>query len=221
MAIALVSNATSNTGTTSAINTTGATLLVLSISYNTSLGVSTISDSKSNTWTPLTEHSEAGGLANRLYYVANPVVGSGHTFTAAGASNFNVICVQAFSGVLTVSPFDQETGSAAVGLNVRPGAIIPPQSGEVFVTGLINNDVGTQTIESGFTISDSIPYTGGVNYGGAMAYFIQTDAASLNPRWMCPGVNGPSVASMATFKATGGVPDFARTVYGSTFCLNT
>jgi hypothetical protein len=58
-----------------------------------------------------------GLVPERLYYAANPTVGSGHTFSYTGASNFSSIFVAAFSGVATSSPFDKENGATSSATN--------------------------------------------------------------------------------------------------------
>jgi hypothetical protein len=105
MAIALVSSLTATPGgsggTTAALDTSGANLLILSVSWYTinTANPSTISDSKGNTWTALTRrNSPSGHFAHRLWYATNPTVGTGHTFTVtASADQYPAILVYAFS----------------------------------------------------------------------------------------------------------------------------
>ncbi len=207
MAIALVANvgvAGLNTSTTSAIDTTGSTLLVINLSGNT--GSATISDSKGNTWTALTA---AGTNAfSQLYYAANPTVGSGHTFTFTGLVVAGAMQVQAFSGVDTSSPFDQESGfgggAAASGQN--PGALTASVASELFVTGYEkeNGSSDVYSVDSSFILTDQATFTAGSNYGGAMAYKVSSTAE--NPFWSdnhtTTGRNG---ATMATFLPATGV----------------
>lgn len=205
MTIALVANAAvagANGGTTGAINTTGATLLVVAISESAG-GQVTVSDNKSNTWTVLTGQ-DGSQPDSRIYYVANPTVGAGHTFTSTGGSTFSVLSVAAFSGVVTTLPFDQQNGSSAApysNTTAKPGSITPTQDNEVVVCGFGTvSDPGTLTIDSGFAITNQTPFTGGTNYGGALAYLIQSTAAAVNPEWGFTGtVNGSIV--IASFKA--------------------
>ena len=87
IAHAIVGSSTGNNATTSAIDTTGATLLVALIVTDT--GGGTMSDSKGNTWTALTAHSGGTTVTGQLFYVSNPTVGSGHTFTPTISSATN------------------------------------------------------------------------------------------------------------------------------------
>ena len=97
--VAVVAQTQALSGTTSAIDTTSATLLVCVLSGYNGLG-SGCSDSKSNTWayTPdVSFHNCCGDVHQRIGYVANPTVGSGHTFTTGNPPQ-GVALFAAFSG---------------------------------------------------------------------------------------------------------------------------
>src|SRR5262252_10214264 len=142
MAIALVASIQSTTaqngGTSGAIDTTGANLLVLSLGY---YGTPTVSDSKGNTWVPLTAHVGASGtgIGHRIYYAKNAVVGTGHTITVTGTNTWPVIAFYAFSGADTAAPFVAENGaqSASTGLSgsLATGSVTPLANGSVVVSG--------------------------------------------------------------------------------------
>src|SRR5262249_1127355 len=86
--------------TTSSVDITGATLIVITTAYDGTPTGCTVSDSKSNTWTGLTTYT--GGLdALKIYYAVNPTVGTGHTFTCSGS--FPTCGVSLYSGTLTTS----------------------------------------------------------------------------------------------------------------------
>ncbi len=181
-------------GTTSNIDTTGATLLVVGIcSFGTD--PTTISDSNSNTWNALTIFTTGGGQRVRLFYALNPIVGSGHSFTFSATGSAAVILVSAFSGADTTSPFDSENGS---GSSPTPGAVSPSEDNELIVT-IVCDLSSAATIDSGFTVTDSVAFIPGTALQGGMAYLIQTAAASANPTW-----NDGSASSIACFKAAGG-----------------
>ena len=96
MAINLVASTTlagTNGGTSSAVDTTGANLLVLSAAYFSTI---TVSDSKGNTWVPLTVRGS--GPIHQLFFVASPVVGTGHTFTVTGTGIYVGVVVHAYNG---------------------------------------------------------------------------------------------------------------------------
>lgn len=190
-------------GTSSAINTTGADFLVAVISG--AIGPA-ISDSKGNTWHELTMQIGSFSSETSIWYAYNPTVGSGHTFTASG--EFPGMCVAAFSGRLTSGdPFDVENGAVEGPSPRQAGSVTPSQDGELLIAGL-GGTPSPISIDSGFTIAESMNLTGGVNYGCVLAYLEQGTAGALNPSWT---FSGSGAAVIATFKAAaGGGGAFAR-----------
>lgn len=202
MAFSLVistSAAASFTTSTSAIDTTGADLLVVCVN-NTSVSAP-VSDSKSNTWTKLTGQSGTPGTC--IYYSKNPTVGSSHTFTVTGVS-FVAFQVLAFSGADLTSPFDVENGNSTTGTTLQPGSVTPSANGSLLVVGLgSNQSEGGVSIDSSFTIQESNPYTGGTNYGGFCAYKIQGTASAENPTWTM-GTSRNYYSTIAVFAPASG-----------------
>lgn len=202
MAIALVSSANTIT-TSSAIDTTGATLLVALISKYDAQSSTPPTDSKSNTWTALTSYW-AGALNEtecRLYYVANPTVGTGHTFTCP-SGNQPALVVAAFSGVSTVSPVDQQNGfGPANASTIQPGSVTPAEDDELVVSGCAQYSSASMSA-SGMTVANTVPDNGGVNIGTAMAYVVQTTATAINPTWSTGFSRCKAV--IASFKAAAG-----------------
>lgn len=96
-------------GTTPAINTTGATLIILSTTYSSS---ATVSDSKGNTWTGLTTKTTGGGATAQLFYCLSPTTDSAHTFTISGV--VGAIIATAFSSA-TAPAFDVQQGGVVSG----------------------------------------------------------------------------------------------------------
>ena len=199
MAIALVAHSSvTNAQDTTGVDTTGANLIVIFIAGGSDI---TPTDNKSNTYTGLTIHSQ-GGDDSRLWYCYNPTVGTDHTFKQIWS--YECLFAAAFSGV-AASPFDQENGSNTAGAtSLQPGSITPSEDNCLVVTGLMAGSTNSShSVNDGFTITDSINGVNGVNYGGAMAYLIQTTAAAANPThsWTSSVVAALSIAS---FKGTGG-----------------
>jgi hypothetical protein len=208
MAIAPVANTLkapgANGGTTDAIDTTGATLLVMVLSAINAVGLgSTPTDSKGNTWTPRTGYSSGGNGAVKTFYVENPIVGSGHTFTYSRASSFPVIMVLAFNGTVLTSVYDVENGAGQVGgTTLQTGSVTPSENNEVLIAGTGIEGTGrTATINSSFTITDGIAGDGATRMGGYAAYLIQTTATAVNPTWTYSGAVTRVAANIATFKA--------------------
>lgn len=208
MAYAFISgNTKGSTGgnavTSDAIDTTGANLLVVSVSaYSVTPG--SITDSKGNTWTALTA-STSTTSRERLFYCVPTSVGSGHTFTYSQSGTFPVIGVRAFSGA-HATPLDQQAagGSTGSGTSLQPGSLTPPGDGYLFVSGIIHGETGGTAllINSGFT-SVGVNYSSSNNIAGGMGYLIQTSAAAVNPTWSWTSTQR-AAAVMATFVPAAG-----------------
>jgi hypothetical protein len=184
---------------TSGIDTTGADLIVV-VEGCTAFG--TFSDSKSNTWTALSDWTASGdAVLLRCRYCQAPTVGSGHTFSSSGGLQ-TTLSVIALSGSVG-TPLDQQNFMASQGTPVQPGSITPGANNEVLITagaGYVGGSDFT-AIDSGFTISDHASFgTFGVSQG--MAYLIQTTATSENPTWT--GATFNNGCGIASFKASGG-----------------
>lgn len=202
---AVVSASGGATATTAAINTTSATILVACVTnYNFDTATATVADSKSNTWAHLTDPGYGTiNNTNTIFYVVNPTVGSGHTFSATG--NYASITVASFSGIATVTPLDQtSTNSGAYNASAttqQPGSITPSQPNTLIVTCEVNGGSGslTQSINSSFTITDQQNDASGSRAGTALAYLVQGAAAAVNPIWTHSEASNIQ-ATMTSFK---------------------
>lgn len=207
MAYGLVAHnasAGASTFTSGAIDTSGASLLVVVVTEATA-GGATLTDSKSNTWTKLTEQS-AVAPACVIYYAKNPTVGSGHTVTLTGVLFFGVASFSAWSGAETSAPFDQEngTGGGSFTNTAQPGSVTPSVDNELVITGFAWNNNQTMSSVTGCTLLDQTDFSGGNNYGGGAAYVIQTTAGAVNPTWNFSGTTAGDIV-IATFKASAGI----------------
>jgi hypothetical protein len=201
-----VSAGTTTNPTTASIDTTGANLIVCGTANSGSGAVPTVTDSKSNTYTGLTATiGAASSVRIRLYYVLNPTVGTGHTFTAsATGTTFLSIACQAYNGVKTTSAFDVENGAAGSGLSIQPGSATPSEDNELFVTAYSTTEqpMVTVTINSSFTKEIDRVGSGGNHFAIGLAYKIQTTGGAENPTWSWASPSaGAAVARIATFKA--------------------
>lgn len=194
-----IATGNSSGGTTSAIDTTGANLIVLAVSY---FSATTISDSYGNTWTALSPSTAAGGNpVEQLFYCPLPIVGSGHTFTAL---SYPAIYVLAVSGA-SATPLDQQNGATGSATSLQPGSITPTQNGCLIVTGIGGNPFASGSISGAFSALTA-DLTPGVNEGGGGAYEMQPTAVAVNPTWSWTG-SGSSAAVIASFlPAAGGGP---------------
>jgi hypothetical protein len=199
---ALVSSV-GGTGTTSAIDTSGADLLVAYMSYDSG---ATFSDSKGNTWTALTARSHNGSDSfGRFYYVENPTVGTGHTFSSS--QSFASVFVQAWYGSLSPTAYDQETGSTASSTtSQQPGSLTPTEDNSLLVFAVANGgNASAHSVNSGFTISNTVTAVTGLRYGGSMAYKVQGTKAAENPTYSWTG-STTVAAAQVIFKPAGGAP---------------
>ncbi len=198
-----------STSTTATLNTTGASLLVIHVSYLAG-NPPAISDSKGNSWTGLTEATTVVSGACRLFYVANPTVGTGHTFTFTGTGVSGCLIAAAFSGLrLSPDPFD--TDATAIGgvsaTQVAPGPITTSITDQLVVSGFAwNNNNTAAALNNGFTVTDSIDLLTGTNFGGAFGYKIQATITTYSPEWS-NGATGRREAAIAAFIPESGVPE--------------
>lgn len=188
--------------TSDAVDTTGATWIVVGISkYQPNAG--TLTDSKVNGWTPLTAKSLPSDNYSQLFVCFNPTVGAGHTFDFAGASTYPALIYIFGNG--TLPEFDKEAAgnTNSGGASIQPGSVTPDNANSLLIALCSANSVITQTIDSGFTKAQEIAFGSGNNYGEALFYLIQGAAAAVNPTIGGGATNRAAV--MAVF-AEGSLP---------------
>jgi hypothetical protein len=190
---------TANIVTTSAIDTTGANLIVIATAKFNSNAI-TVSDSKGNTWTPLTART-GGAVHSRIYYCFNPTVGSGHTFSISGTNVFPSIGVGAFGGV---DAYEAESGSSSTtGTSRQPGALVPSVDGCLVISGCATG-AGTPAIDSGFS-ENTVSFASGQHASVGIGRLIQATAASVNPTWSWTG-SANNAVTLAVFTPTADPP---------------
>jgi hypothetical protein len=208
-AYSFLTNASANaagtgTATTSAVNTSGAALIVVSISWFA--GTPTLSDSAGNTWTALTTYGDTGNSADycKLYYCVNPATSASHTFSVhSTATGYPVICVQAFSYSSGTPSLDAATGFNGTGTNtttLQPGSLTPAGNNELLVTAATwNTHAITSTGVAGYTITNQAEQ-GSNGISGGLAYLIQSTGSAVNPTWSMSGIINSYSAAAAAFK---------------------
>jgi hypothetical protein len=193
MAITLVASTVATPGvaggTSAAIDTTGANLLILSVSFYAG-GTTTLSsvfDAKANTWLPLTLRNTAT-TGHRFYYAKNAIVGSGHTVhVSAGVGIYPVIAFHAYAGADPTAPFDVENGATATG-------------GSSLATGWAGmNATSNPTVGAGLTQTVTQNPVAGTCVAGGGGYLIQPTIAAINPTWSWTGTDHVAEA-VAAFK---------------------
>ncbi len=207
MAIALVTGAhltLAGNGTSADITTSGASLFVAILAYSTGDSI-VLADNDSMTWNAgLTVATGDFGGEARLYYALGSGR-SGHHFTVSGGTTPG-LCVAAFSGTATSSPFDQQNQANNQTTIADAGSITPTQNNELVISCCTGATV--IAVDSPYTVTDILNGVGGVNWGAAMAYNVQTTATATDPTWTTPTFG--SGAKIASFKepgaASGGGP---------------
>jgi hypothetical protein len=192
----------SNGGTTGTIDTTGADLIVVHVGkFDGATGGAsggTLSDSKSNAWTPGTLQDGTDAVS-RIFFCEFPTVGSGHDFTFSNTSSFSTIEVLAFSGAKIAGSYHSENGATGSGTSLQPGSVTPSENGSLIFTGKCwNASISSLSINSSFTLQEEDPYGAGVNMGAAAAYLIQGTAGAVNPTWSWSG-SASAAATIAVF----------------------
>jgi hypothetical protein len=192
---------TSATGTTSGVDTTGATFITLYVCDQPI----TPTDSKGNTWMPVTPQTQ-GATTGGWFYCVNPSVGAGHTFSAP--HSYGAIAARWYTGN-TSTPFDVQSGHVvAISTSVAPGSITPTQNNDLLLAGL-GTGSGNTTLYGisggGFsTVSDSVNGLTGVTYGLATSEVIQTTASASSPTWTWTGAADGVTTIVAFFASAGG-----------------
>lgn len=193
------SGADADTFTTSAIDTTGANLLVAAIA--TEGGAATISDSKGNTWNTIDSFNVFGSRILQLAYSVPSSVGSGHTFTVTGTDIFAGVSVGSYSGAHATPLGASSKNGTIFGSSLQPGSLTPSEDNMLLVTGLQYEDSSTPTINSSFTVETTNVKADFGETGSSLADQIQTSATARNPTWSGTNLNN---VVMATFKQAAG-----------------
>lgn len=200
-AIALVSqnvkNGTQASGTTNAIDTTSADLLVDVAGWLT--GASVMTDSKSNSLTKLTQRNVGSQWAT-MWYGYPTSLGSGHTVTQSVGS-YCSLGMLAFKNTLVGASFDQSSWAVAAptATTLACGSLSPtvPNSLVVTIAAIYDNTV-EPTYPTGFT-GYWAPYSAGNALALAVAWKVLTNEASVNPTWSWTKLSN-AVVYQAIFK---------------------
>ena len=201
--------------TTSAIDTTGANLLVVVLVSNNGTVAHLSFDSKSNSWTPLTAQTQVSGSQVQIYYCVPTTVGSGHTVTFQASSNFYASgYFAAFSGS-AAAPFDVQNGATNTSATMSPGSITPAFNDELVISGISMHLSSAPTVDASMTVLDSNGFLSGNYFGGGIAYKIQTAAAVINPVWTMSS-SDKTACVIASFKSTSSTTGGSRVRHKAT-----
>jgi hypothetical protein len=195
--------------TTTAIDTTGATLLVASVvGYMDSTLF--VMDSLGNAWHalalagPSTGGNGTGTTSVAIVYCANPVTGS-DTFSVNATGGFATIEVTAWSGTASSGTLDTESGNNANGLSTfSAGPIHTAISGELVIALWgSNNNYSTQLTDISIAPAPFMLLDAALNPAGeSIAVGVATDVAvgTYDPAWTMGPDATTAVAAIAAFR---------------------
>lgn len=187
------------TGTSSAVDTTGATLFVFVMASITAPG--SVTDSAGNTWTQLNTVT-SGARRTIAYYVINPTTNATHTFSTGGEAAGHAV-------LLALDPdtpvFDQQNAGNTSGTStVQPGSITPGGASNLLITSLGGDANTSISIDAPFAVGESAVNTPYGPQGVAVGWVEQASATAQNPTWTV-GTNGFAICSAQfCFTFTGG-----------------
>jgi RHS repeat-associated protein len=164
---------------------------------DTTSTVSSVTDSRGNTYALAVGPTRVTGLSSSIYYAKNIAAGS-NTVTVtfnqtAGFPNVNVL---EYSGLSTTSPLDVTAGATGTGTTANSGSATTTSANELIVG--MGNPTG-----SGFTAAGS-GFTSRIinSFGGISEDKIVTSTGSYNATATLN--SGTWVMQMAAFRASGG-----------------
>lgn len=212
MAIALAGSPTSvktsgSSGTTPAMDTTAADMIVLAISAPDGDTYVQGKDSLTNTWVnPGTIYRNTAGT-NRTGapHVLAPTTGASQTFTNQLSVSYQGIIAAAFSGVASM---ESESGvsNTASGTShpTAASSVTPSQNGALIISVFAPTpgaSLGTVTPPTGLTLLDNTS----AGWGVYIAYEIQTTATTRTLTWTTTN-NAASCGTSKVFLATSSGP---------------
>jgi hypothetical protein len=201
---------TASSGTTIAIpfasNVTAGGLLVCYIYANH--GISTVADSRSQTFTAAVNVTDNATYSLAIFYYANTTAGADTvTVTFAGAITYASLQCSEYSGVATSSPLDKFASNSqtdpGTGANaVTSGSVTTVTDGQLIVgwsTALI---VGTETISAG------TGFSGRTNVFGDTLHEdqVQSTAGAIAATFTNSLATADNITLIATFQASAPAP---------------
>jgi hypothetical protein len=198
--------------TTSAISTTGASLLVAMTGRSAATGC-TLSDSAGNAWTAT--KAMYNNSIGQAYYVLNPTTSGTHTFTVTpNGDTWCGLAVQAYTSTGILQALEQRSSNdgnfSAVLTSQQPGSITPNSTTELFVVGQYMEEPTTAVaVNSSFTIAETQVAPGGSFVGVSLAYRIPGAGTALNPTYSWSG-NSRATSTMMVFAPVVSAPTISN-----------
>ena len=202
MAITLVSygdgTGTTASATSSAIDTTGANLLIAVVSgFNAEIDESVFSDNKSNTFFVISH--TIGTSSGKVFGCFNPTVGTGHTVSYSKSSSYPQVGLYAFSGVDAPNFVFSRNDSATAASSVTVGSVEATKNNSLFFLSVTSGNPYTlSSVTGGFTTLTNVGGIAASYMGLHTAYKIQSAAGAENPTATMSG-SMHLAATMSTF----------------------
>lgn len=201
---AVTSSTSSSTATTPAIDTTGATLIVVCLdTFKAGTANKTFVDSEGNTWTQLSTDTTVTNVELTWYYCLQPTTSATHTFSSTGVNTYPGIAVSCYGG--PANPlYDSTVGVSTAKTNlantIQPGSLTPTNDNSIVVMVEGHYLLGTQQLTGGTLRKEGPRVT--TYMGVAIGEVIQTTAAAVNPTFENTTPNsGERIAAQAAFYA--------------------
>lgn len=174
-------------GTSAAIDTTGADLIIFAAVQDFAAAF-TVSDNQGNTYTDTAMGISTGNgdAKTALFVCFSPTTSATHTFTIGGGTFHQAANILAVRSGLSLDVTATSTNNTA-STTIAPGSVTPSSSPAMVISivGASGAPGGSFSIDSGMTISDQ---NGGANhYFVALAYKFQSSAAAISPTWTASG----------------------------------
>lgn len=212
VANAKASNTAGSAATTSSINSTGGTIiLVFAETQSTGGAFSTITDSKGNTWLTAVHRFGASNDSAQINYCQSPcIVGTGHTFTATPGGGYPTIMVAVFGGFSgwTIDQTNSKDAGQPAG-GVQPGSITPTGVNRLIFSAAVcyDNTATSPAVNSSFTLLDANSFINGIQQSTWDGYYFQPDGGgSVNPTFSGTGVAGDRIGLIVSFSAPSANP---------------
>jgi len=174
----------SSGATTVPVDASGATRIILSVSYLINNPVTITDSSGSNAYTCSTALGSNPAQQTCWTSSATPTVSSSFTVTVApttpGSNSYAAFCFAAYN-VGAVDTQNGATDHVTSAQTLHTGPITPSSTGELIVSGAAPR-TGVPTIDSAFTIIDSIARIGSM-YPAYLAALSAPSTSAVNPLW--------------------------------------
>ena len=179
-------------------------LLVCAVSAgNASSPTISVSDSLNGAWTPIGAviRNATMNQCAQLFFFPKSAAGSPViTATLGTTEQFGAIVAAGFSGVVGVSPLDQNTGQQTSGTNPTSGSVTTTVDGEL-IFAAVSMGTDTPTQGAGLALIDSATTTLLFD-----EWATQTSKGAISGTWV-DSTSQQYIALVATFKAVAAAPD--------------